>query len=40
VGVPGLHVEIEDVIAEGDRVVTGNTVTGTHEGEYMKRVDE
>ncbi|MEU8248944.1 ester cyclase [Nonomuraea sp. NPDC048916] len=32
---PDLHVEIEDVIAEGDRVVTRNTVTGTHRGEYM-----
>ncbi|MGP3932098.1 ester cyclase [Nonomuraea sp. KM88] len=32
---PDLHVEVEDVIAEGDRVVTRNTVTGTHRGEYM-----
>ncbi|MEO3806866.1 ester cyclase [Nonomuraea sp. B1E8] len=32
---PDLHVEIEDMIAEGDRVVTRNTVTGTHRGEYM-----
>ncbi|MEV0612835.1 ester cyclase [Nonomuraea sp. NPDC050404] len=32
---PDLHVEIEDVIAEGDRVVARNTVTGTHRGEYM-----
>ncbi|TDC02870.1 ester cyclase [Nonomuraea longispora] len=32
---PDLHVEIEDVIAEGDKVVTRNTVTGTHRGEYM-----
>ncbi|WP_181958026.1 ester cyclase [Nonomuraea mesophila] len=32
---PDLHIEIEDVIAEGDRVVTRNTVTGTHRGEYM-----
>ncbi|TDD08467.1 ester cyclase [Nonomuraea deserti] len=32
---PDLHIEIEDVIAEGDRVVTRNTVTGTHQGKYM-----
>jgi predicted ester cyclase len=32
---PDLHVEIEDLIAEGDKVVSRNTVTGTHEGEYM-----
>ncbi len=32
---PDLHVEVEDVIAEGDKVVGRNTVTGTHQGEYM-----
>jgi steroid delta-isomerase-like uncharacterized protein len=32
---PDLHVAAEDVIAEGDRVVARNTVTGTHRGEYM-----
>ena len=31
---PDLHVAVEDVIAEGDRVVARNTVTGTHRGEY------
>ncbi|MEV7869776.1 ester cyclase [Streptomyces sp. NPDC088124] len=31
---PDLRVEIEDVIAEGDKVVVRNTVTGTHRGEY------
>ncbi|MBF8185945.1 ester cyclase [Nonomuraea sp. K274] len=31
---PDIHVEIEDVIAEGDKVVCRNTVTGTHQGEY------
>ncbi|MFD0475720.1 ester cyclase [Nonomuraea thailandensis] len=31
---PDLRVEIEDVIAEGDRVACRNTVTGTHRGEY------
>lgn len=32
---PDLHVTVEDVIAEGDRVVGRNSVTGTHLGEYM-----
>lgn len=32
---PDLHVDIEDLIEEGDRVVSRNTVTGTHHGEYM-----
>ena len=32
---PDLHVTIEDLIAEGDRVVSRNFVTGTHRGEYM-----
>ena len=32
---PDLHVTIEDLIAEGDRVVARNTVTGTHQGEYL-----
>ncbi|MEV4223037.1 ester cyclase [Nonomuraea sp. NPDC049725] len=32
---PDLRVEVEDVIAEGDKVVTRNTCTGTHLGEYM-----
>jgi predicted ester cyclase len=32
---PDLHVTIEDVIAEGDKVVCRNVVTGTHQGEYM-----
>ncbi|KWX68590.1 ester cyclase [Mycobacterium sp. NAZ190054] len=31
---PDLHVEVEDVIAQGDKVVCRNTVTGTHLGEY------
>jgi steroid delta-isomerase-like uncharacterized protein len=31
---PDLHVAIEDVVAEGDKVVYRNTVTGTHQGEY------
>src|SRR5262245_9779178 len=31
---PDLHVAVEDVIAEGDKVVCRDTVTGTHQGEY------
>ncbi len=33
-GLPDLHVAFEDVIADGDKVVIRNTVTGTHQGEY------
>lgn len=32
---PDLKVTIEDLIEEGDKVVSRNTVTGTHQGEYM-----
>ena len=32
---PDLHAEIEDQIAEGDKVVTRKTFTGTHRGEFM-----
>ena len=32
---PDLHVAVEDLIAEGDKVVGMNSVTGTHQGEYM-----
>jgi steroid delta-isomerase-like uncharacterized protein len=34
---PDLQVTIEDLIAEGDKVVSRNSVTGTNEGEYMGR---
>ena len=34
---PDAHVAVEDLIAEGDKVVARNTVTGTHQGEYMGR---
>ena len=34
-GFPDLHTRIDDLIAEGDKVVARNTVTGTHHGEYM-----
>jgi steroid delta-isomerase-like uncharacterized protein len=32
---PDLHLTVEDLIAEGDKVVVRNTVTGTQRGEYM-----
>ena len=33
---PDLHVNVEDMIAEGDKVVSRHTVTGTHcGGEYL-----
>jgi steroid delta-isomerase-like uncharacterized protein len=32
---PDLHVTVEDMIAEADKVVARDTVTGTHQGEYM-----
>jgi steroid delta-isomerase-like uncharacterized protein len=32
---PDLHVAVEDLITEGDKVVCRNVVTGTHQGEYL-----
>jgi steroid delta-isomerase-like uncharacterized protein len=32
---PDLHISVEDLIEEGDKVVGRHTVTGTHQGEYM-----
>ena len=32
---PDLHITVDDLIAEGDKVVARDTVTGTHQGEYM-----
>ena len=32
---PDLHFAIEDMIAEGDKVVTRYTFSGTHQGEFM-----
>ena len=32
---PDLHITIEDLIEEGDKVVSRQSVTGTHRGEYM-----
>ena len=33
-GFPDIHVTIEDIIAEGDRVVVRNTWRGTHQVEF------
>ena len=32
---PDIHLAVDDLIAEGDKVVARNTVTGTHRGEFM-----
>lgn len=32
---PDLQVTVEDMIAEGDRVAGRNSVSGTHQGEYL-----
>ncbi|MFI9046051.1 ester cyclase [Streptomyces sp. NPDC053427] len=32
---PDIHVAVEETIAQGDKVVSRNTVTGTHQGEYQ-----
>jgi steroid delta-isomerase-like uncharacterized protein len=32
---PDIHLTVDDVIAEGDKVVARNTVRGTHRGEFM-----
>jgi steroid delta-isomerase-like uncharacterized protein len=32
---PDLHVTVQDLFGEGDKVVVRNTVTGTHQGEYL-----
>ena len=32
---PGLKVEIQDMIAEGDKVTTRKIITGTHKGELF-----
>ncbi|MGW2226682.1 ester cyclase [Streptomyces formicae] len=32
---PDIHVTVEETVAEGDKVVARNTVTGTHLGEYQ-----
>jgi steroid delta-isomerase-like uncharacterized protein len=32
---PDLHVTVEDLFGEADKLVARNTVTGTHQGEYL-----
>jgi steroid delta-isomerase-like uncharacterized protein len=32
---PDLQITVEDLIESGDKLVVRNTVTGTHQGEYM-----
>ena len=32
--VSGLHISIDDLIGEGDKVFVRTTMTGTHDGEY------
>ncbi|AGB23043.1 putative ester cyclase [Mycobacterium sp. JS623] len=32
---PDIHLTVEDLIGEGDKVVGRTTVTGTHQGEFM-----
>ncbi|ELP63618.1 ester cyclase [Streptomyces turgidiscabies] len=32
---PDIHVSVEETVAEGDKVASRNTVTGTHRGEYQ-----
>ncbi|HXG77570.1 MAG TPA: ester cyclase [Gaiellaceae bacterium] len=31
---PDLHVSLDELVAEGDRVFVRSTMTGTHDGEY------
>jgi predicted ester cyclase len=32
---PDIHVTADDIIAEGDKLVARQTISGTHRGEYM-----
>lgn len=32
---PDMHVEVTDIIAEGDKVASRGTMRGTHQGEFM-----
>ncbi len=34
-GLPDLHITIEDMVAESDKVVARNAITGTHRGDYL-----
>ena len=33
---PDIHVQIEDQLAEGDKVMTRITIQGTHQGQFMQ----
>jgi hypothetical protein len=33
--IPDIHFNVEDMIAEGDKVGTRFTVSGTHQGEFL-----
>jgi len=35
IGMPDFHTHIEDLIAEGDKVVARVTMTGTHSGDFF-----
>jgi predicted ester cyclase len=35
IGFPDSHINIDNMIAEGDKVVCHYTFTGTHQGEFM-----
>jgi steroid delta-isomerase-like uncharacterized protein len=35
-GFPDLEVEVQDLVAEGDRVAASMTMTGTNEGDYRR----
>lgn len=35
---PDIHYTVEDLIAEGDRVVVRGVMTGTHRGTFMDRI--
>lgn len=35
---PDFHIDVEDVIAEGDRVVSVESMSGTHDGVFESRV--
>lgn len=34
-GFPDLHITVDDLIAEGDKVVIRSTMSGTHKGDFM-----
>jgi len=34
-GFPDLHIDIQQVVAKGDKIIAWSVVTGTHIGEYI-----